>query len=121
MAITLTHVPTGATQTIPLVLGYQSDRTVPTVVHSLIGIANPDFTVKPPGPRAGTFRMFCTSESTATTLATFLARTGPFTLTDTGTTLANTTFLVTGRITYELDEQTWLRCVVSVEYTETAL
>lgn len=121
MAITLTHVPTGDTQTISLVLGYQSDRSSTTVVHTIIGRPNPDFTIRPVGPRTGIYRLFCTSEATASTLAAFLARPGPFTLTDTATTLANTTFLVTGRIGYELDEQTFVRCIVTADYTEAAL
>ena len=118
MAITLTHVATGETTTITDVLGYESSREVPTVVHTIIGRGNPDFTVKPAGPRSGTYRLFCLNETVAIALSKSLMRAGQFVLADTSTAIANTTFVVTGNIGLELDDQTRIRCIVAVDYTE---
>lgn len=118
MPITLTHVGTGTAQTITLVLGYRSSRRVETVVHTIIGRSAPDFTLKPAGPRTGTFRLFALDETAAAALETLLRRPGTFTLADTATNIADTTFTPTGGIDVELDERTMKRVVVAVDYTE---
>lgn len=118
MPITLTHVGTGSTATITLVLGYQSGRRVDTVAHPIIGRSAYDFTLKPAGPRTGTFRLFATDETAATALESLLRRPGSFTLADTATAIANTTFTPTGSIVVELDPVTMARVVVAVDYTE---
>lgn len=118
MAITLTHVATGEVTTVTEVLGYYSSRDVPTVVHAIIGRGTPDFTVKPAGPRSGTYKLFCLNETVAVALCKTLTRAGQFVLADTATAIANTTFMVTGNLSLELDDQTRVRCIVSVEYTE---
>lgn len=118
MPITLTHVATGEVTTITGILGYQSSREVPTVVHRIIGRGNPDFTVQATGPRMGNFRFFCLDETAALALSKSLQRAGQFVLADTATAIANTTFAVTGNIDLELDDQTLIRCIVAVDYTE---
>ena len=117
MAITLTHVATGEVTTIREVLGYSATRDVPTVVHTIIGRGTPDFTVKATGPRSGTYRLFCLNETIALALEASLKRAGQFVLADTATAIANTTFVVSGKLAVELDDRTRVRCVVSVDYT----
>jgi len=120
MAITLTHIPSGQSVTVASVLGYTSTIDVPTVVHEIVGVADPDFTVVPGRPRTGTFDLLCLTEADAITLRTLLARNlGAFTLADTTTAMADTTFLVTGSVVFALDDETRLRVVVSCDYTET--
>jgi hypothetical protein len=118
VAITLTHVGTGDSASITLVLGYKAARRVDTVVHEIVGVAARDFTLKPAGPRTGTFRLFATDETAAADLVTLLCRPGTFSLADTETAMADTTFTPTGAVDFELDSQTLRRVVVSVDYTE---
>jgi hypothetical protein len=119
MAITVTNVATGGSQTVVEVLGYSSTTPVEILEHVVIGTGVPVFTVKPARSRRGSFRFLCLTETTATTLYQFLkASAGPFTLADSATNLADTTFFITGSIGYDLDDQTRKRCIVSIEYTE---
>jgi hypothetical protein len=120
MTTTITHAGSGQSLTVDRVLGYSSTVEVPTVVHAIVGVADPDFTVAPGRPRTGTYDLFCLSEADAITLRTLLTRNlGAFTLTDTDTAMADTTFLVTGNVVFTLDDDTRLRVIVSVDYTET--
>lgn len=118
MPITLTHVGSGTAATITSVLGYQSTRSIETVVHTIIGRTARDFTLKPVSPRSGTFRFYAADETVAGTLVGLLSRPGTFTLADTATAIADTTFTPTGTIGMELDEATSRVVVVSVDYTE---
>jgi hypothetical protein len=119
MTTTLTHVPTAAALSINRVLGYEATTEVPTVVHQIVGVASPDFSVAPARPRTGTFEFLCLNETDAITLRGFLCQLGSFTLADTDTNMADTTFLVTGNVTFALDVDTRQRVVVSADYTET--
>lgn len=119
MTTTLTHGASGQSVTVDRVLGYTSQVEVPTVVHPIVGIAFPDFTVSPARTRTGTFDLFCLNETDAATLRTLLTRNlGAFTLADSDTAMADTTFMVTGNVTFALDADTLRRVVVSVDYTE---
>jgi hypothetical protein len=118
MAITVTNVPTGEAKTIALVRSYRTAVQVPTVVHDVIGSGTPDFTVKPAGTRRGTFEFLALDEGEAIRLASFFESPGPFNLADTATVVANTTFMVTGEVSIEVDSQTWKRCLVNVDYAE---
>lgn len=118
MPITLTHVGSGTAATLAAVLGYQSTRAIDTVVHTIIGRSAPDFTLKPVGPRTGTFRLYAADESVAASLVTLLSMQGSFILADTATTIADTTFTPTGNLGVALDENTLRAVVVTVDYTE---
>lgn len=119
MPITLTHTVTAEVVTIGAVLGYDSDAPVPTNVHTVLGRGTPDFTLRPAGPRTGTFELWCADETAALNLARVLKVPGALALADTVTNIADTTFMVTGPVRVSLDMQTQLRCIVSVQYTGT--
>lgn len=118
MATTLTHNPSATVRTITKVLGYTSFSDAPTGVHWIIGLASPDFTLQAVRSRTGTFEFLCMDETEGIALRAFLSQDGSYTLVDDETEMADTTFLVTGTITFTLDDDTRLRCVVSADYTE---
>lgn len=118
MTTTLTHLPTGDTQDVEMVLDYRATRRVGTVAHEIVGRAAVDFTLKPAGPRTGTYRLFAMDELDAALVFAFVAREGAFTLVDTETAMADATFTPTGDITFELDDTTKRAVVVAVDYTE---
>ena len=78
----------------------------------------PDFTVKPAQTRAGVYEFLCANEAAAIDLRDLLRTGGPFSLSDTGTAIANSTFMVTGRISLATDPTTQRVVLISVEYTE---
>jgi hypothetical protein len=118
---TLTQVSTGTSVTIKVVTEYNSETPVPNVVHIVLTSSTPDFTVKLPQPRRGRFVFLCATESAALTLRTLLIGAGPFTLADTVSTFANTTFMVTGNVSLEVDPDTRRVVLVGVDYTATTL
>lgn len=120
MTISLTHTITAESVTVSMVIGYASDVDVPTVVHAVIGRGTPDFTLKPAGPRTGTYEMLCTNETAAINLRRLLKVPGALTLADTATSIADTTFMVTGPVGLALDPVTLRRCIVTAPYTETS-
>lgn len=118
MTVTITHLSTGTARTVVQVLGYESTRAVDTIVHTVLGRGPADFTLKPAGPRTGTFELLTVDETDASALTQLLIRPGAFTLSDTDTNMADTTFTPTGPVTYRLDTQTYKRVIVSTAYTE---
>ena len=119
MPITITNVPTGQSRTVRQIRTYMGSSGVGTLTHVVIGSGVPDFTIKPAQTRTGQFDLLCNNETDAINLWHFLEFSGPFTLADTDSSIANTTFLVTGFITVEVDTQTFIRCLVRVDFTET--
>lgn len=110
---TLTNLATGATATVHEVIGYEATSPVRTIEHPVIGVAVPDFTVKPAGPRRGRYELLCTSRAAGVALEVFLREPGPFELAE--ATMPTTRFLVTGDVglRYEASRT----AVVTVDYT----
>jgi hypothetical protein len=119
VTITLTRVPTAESVTILLVTDFAYTSPLRTVVHNVIGRDTADFTVHPTGPRTGTFNLLCANETTAQAIEKLLRQSGPFTLVDTATTVANRKFMPTGDLALTLDPSTQTVCTVAVGYTET--
>lgn len=116
--MTTTITATSAATTTPrLVLGYQTSRQVPTVLHRIIGRGDPDVTLQPAGLRIGSMDLFYLDEPTATAAVELLAVPGVFTLDDDDTPSMGMAFVVNGQLTTRLDSDTG-RWVVGVGYAE---
>lgn len=115
---TLTQVPTGVSATIKVVTKFDYAIDVGTLVHRIIGSGIPDFTVKPAQTRAGTYEFLAENEAAAIALRDLLRTGGPFNLSDSGTAIANSTFMVTGRISLATDPTTQRVVLISVDFTE---
>jgi hypothetical protein len=118
---TITNLPTGeSTTAAEEMLRFRSSRPSSTVVHTIIGAAAPDLTLKPAGPRAGTFDLLCLNTAAAQEVDAFLRLSGPFTITGVGTPVAELTFVVgPGDVGVDLDGQTFTgKYVVTVAFTE---
>jgi hypothetical protein len=118
VTVTVTRVPTGEALTVLLVMDVAHGSDARTVVHPVIGRTLPDFTVRPIGPRTGTWHLLCATETTALQLEALLRTAGPFRLADTDTNIADRTFVVTGRLAVQLDTTTQKVCTVTADYTE---
>lgn len=118
MTISITR---GVTTIYPsLILGYKSERKSGNQIHNIIGSGSPDVTYGPASYRTGTLQIFCLSWTDAVALETLHTQAGKFTLTDTVTTSVSMTYVPSGAIASELDDQTGKRWVVSVDYQEVA-
>lgn len=115
-------ITTGAgTITPTLLLGYQAARQAQTIVHPILGRADPDVTLRPATLRTGTLGMgFSGVGSAAASKAAedLLATAALFTLSDTDLPSIGMKFAVTGNITRELEDETRSAWLVSVDYTE---
>jgi hypothetical protein len=115
---TLTHLATAASATITVVTEYNSSTVVDNRVHTIIGSALPEYTLKPAQPRTGRFAFLCPSEAAALSLRSLLTSMGSFTLSDSVSTFSDMTFLVTGTISLEVDPQTLRVVIVGVDFSE---
>lgn len=121
MSTRLTHVASGDSVDLAQVLGFASTTNVPTVVHAIIGQAAPEFTLQPAGPRTGTLHFLAWDEVYGAQVGNLLRRLGPFAITLADALMADLTFMVTGDITWTLDDQTRTRIVIDVDFTEVLL
>lgn len=115
---TITRVIDGATSTPHLVDGYETSVEGRSVVHDLIeGIA---VTLIPPRPRAGALRLFFPEGDEASAWACLnMHRTAStFTITDLDRPGIGMTYVVAGRVTFGLDDETREDFMVTVEYQE---
>ena len=101
-----------------LVLGYKSARTAKNLIHPIIGRPDPDVTLAAAGLRTGTLELFCLDLAQALAVEALHAGEGVCQLEDTDLPALNMFYVASGEIGLELDEETRLRWVVSVEYQE---
>jgi len=101
-----------------LALGYATTRYSENIIHKIVGRSNPDVTLRPAALRTGTLRLLFSSEYAANAAVNFHARAAVFTLTDTDLPLSGMRYVLSGKADRELDEETLLRWVVTVDYQE---
>lgn len=116
MTVTITHA--GVMMTPAIVLdGYESDRTLGTRAHDVIGSSDPDVTYGAASLRRGTLRLVFTTQAAAVQCEVQHIQTGTFTLVDTDVSSVGMTYVPIERLTTRLDNQTgWW--VVTVPYRE---
>jgi len=118
MTVTITQ---GASSVSPsLVLGYKSTRQAGNLIHPIIQRTDPDVTLAPAGLRTGTLELFCLDLAQALEVETLHAGAGVCQLEDTDLPALNMLYVAAGAIGLELDDETRLRWVVSVDYQEVA-
>lgn len=116
MSVTITR---GESSVAPyMVLGYKSSRAAGNLIHTIIGRADPDVTIKPAGLRTGTLQLFCLDLATALEVEAIHAGEGSLDLVDTDLPTLAMTYVVDGDIELELDPDTRRRWVVTVGFQE---
>lgn len=102
-----------------LVTGYVSQRETQSVVHRIIGRADPDVSLRPAALRTGTLELLFDSEADAEAAELAHAGSAVWTLTDTDRSTVGMIYVVAdGSITRTLDDETrdyWLVAVPFVE------
>jgi len=111
-----TTITTTAGPLVPdLVLGYEATRAGRNVFHDIIGRADPDVSLQPAAPRAGTLELFFLTEAQAALAVDVHASPAVFTLTDSTFPTIGMRYVVDGSIGIKLDNTRW---IVSVDYRE---
>lgn len=117
MTITITRsAPTGSSSP-ALALGYQTTRNAQTIVHPIIGRAEPDVTLRPAALRTGTLRLFFLTEATAHACELMHASAATFTIADTDRPTFAMRYVPQGAITRQLEDGA-RRFVVEVGFQE---
>lgn len=98
-----------------LVLGYEAARAGRNVFHDIIGRADPDVSLQPAAPRAGTLQLFFLTEPQAVVAAAAHAVPAVFTLADSTYPTIGMRYVLDGRIGIKLDHTRW---IVSVDFRE---
>lgn len=103
-----------------LVLELRWSRQTRTVVHTVLGDAEPDVTMRPLGLRTGTLQCFIESRMQVRALEDLLATGEVLSITsDDDELLDQLAFVVAGgEVISELDPQTLTRTIVTVPYQE---
>lgn len=115
---TLTRAAMTITPTI--VDGYSASQSARTILHDIIGRANPDASFAPDGMRSGALRCMFALEAAADAARTALAQPGVWTLADPDRSTIGMSFVRVGDMTLELDDETRTLWVLTVGYQEVA-
>lgn len=122
MSTVITHASGTITPTV--VLGYESEREARTIVHSILGRANPDVTLRPAGLRTGTLTLGfegATAEADSLEAENVHAAVGSFAVVSTDRDTIEMPYVVSGRITRALDDQTRDAWTVAIDFQEVIL
>lgn len=103
MATTLTRA--GVTITPTAILGYSSSRDTGNVLHDVLGRADFDVTFGPAGLRALTLKFLFPTLTAALTAEQLHTSVGKIILADSDLPLVNMTYVPSGRIGVELDDE----------------
>lgn len=116
MANTITD---GTTVVTPqLILGWEAAQETRNVIHSVIGKAAPDVTLKPAGLRTGTLELLFLTAADALTARTMLTQALPFLIESDEAFLDNFRFVVSGSISSVLEDTTRSLWTISVDFQE---
>ncbi len=119
MSTTITH-STG-TITPDEVDGFEASRAVRSIVHTILGRADPDITYRPASLRQGTLTLVFASGADAATAEAALLIPQVFTLTDTDVAQVAMSFIVAdGDLVSSLDDSTRVVWLVRVPFQEVA-
>lgn len=117
MATTLTNGTDTVTPV--LVTGYESARETQTVVHRVIGRADPDISLRPAALRTGTLELLFDSETDAEAAELAHAQAAIWTLTDFDRSTVGMSYVVAdGSVTRTLDDETRTYWTVAVPFVE---
>ena len=115
----MTTISSGTlTFTPELVTAWETSQTSRNVLHTIIGKADPDVTLKPSSTRSGTLEMLFLSASSANTARGILANGTIFTISDSETWLNGFDFVMSGTISTVLEDTTRNLWTISADYTE---
>lgn len=116
---TITH-STG-TITPRLILGWEATRPARSLVHEVLGRADPDITLRPAGVRSGTLRLLFTTGAEASAAAAVFAIAQTLTITDPDVAQVGMSFVVAeGDIVAQLDPETRRLWTLDVAFQEVA-
>ncbi|WIB68804.1 hypothetical protein DEI93_07180 [Curtobacterium sp. MCBD17_035] len=101
-----------------LMLGYADTRNTNTVVHTVLGAAEPDVMWRPPSLRTGTFQFLFDNSDDAQTALTIVQNGAPALMDDTDRPELAMSFVASGSVSLELDDQTQTLWVLSVGFQE---
>lgn len=115
-----TTIAQGATTLTPqLLLGYASTRDSGNIIHRAIDDpSNIDVTLRPASLRSGTLRFLFLTHAEGLAAEALHSNATALTLNDTDLPGVDMSYVVDGRIELELDDETRLRWVLSVDYQE---
>lgn len=113
-----TTITAGATTITPdLVDGYSVTRSSQSILHPIIGAAEPDVTFRPMGLRRGTLRCIFALEADAWTAYNAIAGANTSTLVSDERDI-DMVFMVDGELSIELDDETRDMFIVSIDFQE---
>lgn len=99
--------------------GYNATRESRTVVRRILGSNAPALSLREAGLRSGTHRLMFASQTVAEAAVAMLGAGVEITLADTDRANVGMTFVVSGNLSIELDDDTRDLWVVEFEYQET--
>jgi hypothetical protein len=115
----MTTLTDGIETVVPMmVLGWSGINANRTVIHPLIGSAEPDVTLRPSSTRTGTMAILCADEAEMIAVRDLHTEGAVLTLTEDVVVSLDMTYVVSGDVTWELDTTTRTRWTVTVPYTE---
>jgi len=117
----MTTISDGTTTITPeLVVGYEATRDARTVVHQVIGRADPDVSLAADGLRTGSLELLFLTEAAASAGLALHTHPARFTLTEAGMTIPTMTYVRYGALRIRLDPQTQELWLLSVGFREVA-
>ena len=115
----MTTISSGTlTFTPELVTSWETTQESRNVLHTIIGKADPDVTLKPASTRSGTLEMLFTSATAANTARGILANGTIFTISGSETWLNGLDFVMSGSISTALEDETRNLWTISADFTE---
>ena len=119
-----TTITSGASTITPTaVLGYQAVRESRTIVHPVLGSANPDVSLRPATLRSGELSLGfqgSASEANSKTAADLLSTAATFNLVSSERTSIPMPFVVQGQVRRELESESRDAWLVTFSFQETA-
>lgn len=101
-----------------LILGWEAAQDSRNVIHSIIGKAEPDVTLKPANLRTGTLQLLFLTAAEATSARVMLIQALPFLIESDETFLDNFHFVVSGAVSSVLEDETRKLWTLSVDFQE---
>jgi hypothetical protein len=117
---TVISYPSGSS-TPALVLGWESRQESRNIVHPIVGISNPDVTLRPANLRTGTLHLFYMDEASAESIRAAHTAGVVFSLSSDDVDSIDMSYVVDGEIGTRLDDQTRIRWIVDVDFQEVTI
>ena len=118
MSTTITHA--SSTITPDLIDGFNAARQSANIVHQILGLAEPDVTIRPALLRAGTLRLIFSDETASKDAEDLHATGGIFTLASTERASIDMDYVVSGTVRRYLSPETRNYWVLEVDFQEVA-